>query len=290
MKRRRHSPEQIVRKLREADKMLAEGSRSPRVSRREGLHLPALSEPEVTVSRHPAPVIRLRAGVPVGEEVGLPLSGGGHEVPCLGGAASQSFVFAHGPAHQVLVDAVERPEQLGAVEGTLVVDPASHVGVHRSREIAKGRAAAQVQPPASDRVADRFRGLVRDRRAEADEHRAAFAEGCSGTKRVAQEVELLVLVRAGAVRVLAVHDARLVRIALQTDLRQPLGDRVEHDLRLRLAVAVQDHIVCVALERDARELPAKPQIERIVQEDGEVVALMGRLDQLQQPLVLDLAS
>ena len=37
------------------------------------------------------------------------------------------------------------------------------------------------------------------------------------TKRVAQERELLGLVRAGAVRVLAVHDARLVRIELQTD-------------------------------------------------------------------------
>ncbi len=33
MKRRRHSPEQIVRKLREADRMLAEGSELPEVAK-----------------------------------------------------------------------------------------------------------------------------------------------------------------------------------------------------------------------------------------------------------------
>ena len=33
MKRRRHTPEQIVRKLREADKMLAEGIEVPEVAK-----------------------------------------------------------------------------------------------------------------------------------------------------------------------------------------------------------------------------------------------------------------
>ena len=35
MKRRRHTPEQIIRKLREADRLLGEGSRSPRSPRLE---------------------------------------------------------------------------------------------------------------------------------------------------------------------------------------------------------------------------------------------------------------
>jgi hypothetical protein len=34
MKRRRHTPEQIVRKLREADRLLAEGKDVPEVARR----------------------------------------------------------------------------------------------------------------------------------------------------------------------------------------------------------------------------------------------------------------
>ena len=75
------------------------------------------------------------------------------------------------------------------------------------------------------------------------------------------------LVRAGAVRVLAVHDARLVQIELQTDLRQPFDDRIAQHLRLRLCLAVQDHIVRVALERDRRILPDEPHVERVVQED-----------------------
>src|SRR5262249_16583370 len=106
-----------------------------------------------------------------------------------------------------------------------------------------------------------------DGRAEADEGLAASVPGTSRTKRVAKEVEALVLMRAGAVRVLAVHDARLVQIQLQTDLRQPLDDRVEHELRLRLAPAVQDRIIRVALERDGRKLPGQPPVERVVQED-----------------------
>ena len=39
----------------------------------------------------------------------------------------------------------------------------------------------------------------------------------------------------------------------------------QHDLRLLLALAVQDHIVRVALERDRRELPAEPHVERVVE-------------------------
>jgi hypothetical protein len=36
MKRRRHTPEQIVRKLREADRLLAEGREVPEVARHVG--------------------------------------------------------------------------------------------------------------------------------------------------------------------------------------------------------------------------------------------------------------
>ena len=37
MKRRRHSPEQIVRKLREADRLLAEGREVPEVAKAPGI-------------------------------------------------------------------------------------------------------------------------------------------------------------------------------------------------------------------------------------------------------------
>jgi hypothetical protein len=124
-----------------------------------------------------------------------------------------------------------------------------------------------VQPPALDRATDLLRGLVRDGWEEADEQLAASISGASRTKRVPEEIEPLVLVRAGAVCVLAVHDARLVQIELQTDLRQPRDDRVAHDLRLLPALAVQDLIIRIALKRHVRELPDKPHVQRVVQKD-----------------------
>ncbi len=45
---------------------------------------------------------------------------------------------------------------------------------------------------------------------------------------------------------------------------RPLDDRVAHQLRLRLALAVQDHVIRVALKRDRRELPEQPQIKRVM--------------------------
>jgi hypothetical protein len=38
-------------------------------------------------------------------------------------------------------------------------------------------------------------------------------------------------------------------------------------LRLRLALEMQDHIIRVTLERDRRELPDKPPVQRVMEED-----------------------
>ena len=70
---------------------------------------------------------------------------GGHELPGPSGTAAQAFVFAHGSSHQVPVDAIERPEQLRALEAPVVVDPASHDQVDRLSEVSQGRPALQVQ-------------------------------------------------------------------------------------------------------------------------------------------------
>jgi len=43
MKGRRHTPEQIVRKLREADRLLAEGADVPAVSRHLEISVPTIS-------------------------------------------------------------------------------------------------------------------------------------------------------------------------------------------------------------------------------------------------------
>jgi len=88
------------------------------VSRRGEFRPPALSEPDVTVSHHPAPVIRLGLRLAGERRVVAGVFRAGDELPCRSWAAAQSFVFPHGPSHQVLVDAIEGAEQLGRVEAT----------------------------------------------------------------------------------------------------------------------------------------------------------------------------
>ena len=83
---------------------------------------------------------------------------------------------------------------------------------------------------------------------------------------VAQEHERRDLMIVAPVDVLAVDDARLVRMQLQPDLFQPTRDRIPHLAGLLLAVAVHHRIVAVAFERDGREFPHHPCVERVVHE------------------------
>jgi len=71
---------------------------------------------------------------------------------------------------------------------------------------------------------------------------------------------------ATPVGVLAIHDARLVRMQLQTDLRQASSDRVPDPVGLGLAAAVHHRVIAVPLELDVRVLPGHPGIERVVHE------------------------
>src|SRR4051812_35002608 len=56
----------------------------------------------------------------------------------------------------------------------------------------------------------------------------------------------------------------LLRVQLQTALRKPLFQRLMQLERLCLAPTMADGIIGVAFERDVRELPFHPAIERIV--------------------------
>src|SRR6266536_4362992 len=114
--------------------------------------------------------------------------------PCPWRVAAQPLVLLHGPPYEVVVDASEQRDQLRPVEAAVVVDPASHDRVDRPCEVGESEPAPQVQPPALDRATDLLDGAVRDGGAEADEEAAASAPREAGTKRVAEEVEPLVLV------------------------------------------------------------------------------------------------
>ena len=72
------------------------------------------------------------SSLPVGEQARLVLIHllqPGHRFGVL---AAESLEFVHGPPDQVLVDAPCQEAQLGAVEGSVVVDPAPDLGPRQS--------------------------------------------------------------------------------------------------------------------------------------------------------------
>jgi hypothetical protein len=94
----------------------------------------------------------------------------------------------------------------------------------------------------------------------------SFPTASRGRKVNPQERKRHLLEDAAPVAVLAVHDLGLVRVQLQPDLTQPLLQRSQHLACLRPGDAVDHRIVGVALERNRRELPSQPQVERVVHE------------------------
>ena len=153
----------------------------------------------------------------------------------------------------MLVDAPGQGVQHGAVEGPVVVDPASHLGIDSLGEAGQVRAAATVEVPGPDLTALRFLGRGTHGRHEADEEPSPAPDQPT-PESVAQEVEAGVLRLASAIRVLAVHDLRLRRVQLKP--RDP--SLSASGLQLPgwfLGVAVDNNVIRVALERAARVFP-----------------------------------
>ena len=77
--------------------------------------------------------------MPVGEEGWLVLVYAHQPGERPGGVSPESFVFLHGPPDDVLVDAPCEEAQLGAVEDSVIVDPASGHRVDIGGQAAAGR-------------------------------------------------------------------------------------------------------------------------------------------------------
>ena len=80
----------------------------------------------------------------------------------LGVLAAESFELVHGPPGEVLVDTPCQEAQLGAVEGSVIVDPALDLGVDFLRQAEQVRAAAAIEVPVPYLLAFRLlrRGAV----------------------------------------------------------------------------------------------------------------------------------
>src|ERR1035437_6409201 len=90
---------------------------------------------------------------------------------------------------------------------------------------------------------------------------------CALSEREPQEGERGALTGVLSPILLAVDDLRLVGMQAQPDPAQPGGDPPTQIPGLLLTEAMNHNAIPVPLERDARELPNHPLIERIMQEE-----------------------
>jgi hypothetical protein len=71
---------------------------------------------------------------------------------------------------------------------------------------------------------------------------------------------------SGAVVILAVDDAGLLRVEFQSARREPIPYRFQDLPSLRFTVAVNEGVVSISLELHFRIMPPKPVIQRMVEE------------------------
>src|SRR5215813_3123733 len=160
-------------------------------------------------------------------------------VGCVGDVTAEPLVLPACPANQDTLQVPENWGQRRAVEPTVVVHPAAYRGVHQPSQVFQRLVVPRGgQPPTADRRPDRLARLVTHPGQEADERLPPVVLGPPRPKRVAQEVELDVLVLAFPVAVLAVHDPGLLRMKLQAALRQTRSDRLQQLLSLSFAPGV----------------------------------------------------
>ena len=93
-----------------------------KVSGRGESHPPALSEPDMNLSTHPAPIIQPHGTSPSRQwakrALALPATACSHRRARLACRCSR-FVFPHGPTYEVVVDVSENRIQHGLVEAPI---------------------------------------------------------------------------------------------------------------------------------------------------------------------------
>src|SRR6516225_508625 len=123
---------------------------------------------------------------------------------CVGVVAPQPFVFPACPPEEGTFQMSEDRSERGPVKPAVVVHPATYRRIDKPRDVLQRLVVpGGGQPPVPDRLLDRQGGLVTDRRQETHKEFPPAILGPPRPKRVAEEVELDVLLLAFPIRALA---------------------------------------------------------------------------------------
>jgi len=180
--------------------------------------------------------------------------------------SSQSFELASRPDYQPAVDLSEGRIQRRLVVSAVIVDPSSYHRIKHPRQVIQCFIAAQMQLPAPHFLANRFRRFVADRRTEVDKELPPPILRPPRAKRVAQKIETGNGIVLTPIVILAVDNLGLLRMELQSTIREALLQRIFQMFGLLPCAAVTNTIIGVPLEGNARIVPLHPRIEGIVQE------------------------
>ena len=127
--------------------------------------------------------------------------------------------------------------------------------------------AAPVQRPAPDGPSDRLERGWASRGAERDAHPPVSFAHHPRPEHVAEKVEPKTRVIVASALILAVDDFRLLGMQRQSAVSKSSLKRRPQRRRLGLRTTVADRVIGVALERNVREVPGHPHVERIVEEE-----------------------
>jgi len=116
----------------------------------------------------------------------------------------------------------------------------------------------QLQPPLSNGLSHGLAGFVADSRSEINEKLAITILGASWSKSVSQKIKFHLRVIASTIIVLAVHNARFVRMKLQSTFPKTPVQLLQQFLSLSLCPAVRHSIVCVPRPGILRSIPLHP--------------------------------
>lgn len=144
--------------------------------------------------------------------------------------------------------------------------PALENRIEHGRKIGQFLVALQLQMPSSDGLPHGLASHAADRRGEVHVNPAIFVQRLAGPERISQESELDFEMILLAIDILAVHDPCLVRMQFEAAFSEAFVNSPQHELRLRLTLAVDDRIIGVAPEPHARQSAIDPDVKSIVQE------------------------
>src|SRR5215467_8397398 len=185
------------------------------------------------------------------------------------GLMAHRLELAARPPDDIGIDPLQRRTQLRLVEVAVVVDPAADARVVYLGQVSQGFVAAVMQRPASNFSADALQRLRAGGGLETVREDASVRlhpHDLSGSKLKAEKVEVDVGEVTLPICILAVDHLRLLRVQHQLADRKAVGNRAPERSCLLGAVAMTNNVVGIPLERDVRERPRHPRVERVMQE------------------------